>query len=53
MPSRLTIALANVARLAPLAHGRADRGAYIGPYLRAVRELVRAQHEAGVLVVVS
>jgi len=37
------------ARLAPLAHSHADGGAHTGEFLRATRELVRAEHDAGLL----
>ena len=47
--NRLEWAQAEVDRLAPLAHSHASGGAYISPYLWACVELVRAQHEAGVL----
>ena len=41
---RLEDARATVERLRPLAYSRIDGGAYIGPFLRATRDLVRAEH---------
>lgn len=41
---RLVDARAAVERLRPLAYSRVDGGAYIGPLLKATRDLVRAEH---------
>lgn len=43
---RLRDARREYARLAPLAHSRAEGGKYTGDFLQATRELVRAEHIA-------
>ncbi len=49
--TRLEWAQQEYDRLAPPAHTYEAGGAYIGPFLKATVELVRAKHEAGIPLV--
>lgn len=49
--TRLEWAQQEYDRLAPKAHTHEAGGAYIGPFLKATVELVRAKHEAGIPLV--